>query len=251
MKKILYVAMAALVLMACNSNEPKVVSKDKKALIEVTKSASSLIGQPIATADAKLLKLGYVDMTDQIHMPARLAPRKLKAEEEGGSRVYYYNVSSIDDFETEEKSIACMNSVIEAKKLLIMAQVGFDEKENVTFIMMQYIGGQEIDNIHNLYLNAEKHLYGALVDNVVWGAVVAEADDMENFKEFTDHAKFETAFEELALPVVEEEGQGVDKNKVALVLEGAYAGEGSLLVGLDVKPCVSGMLAFGLAEMFE
>ena len=45
MKKLLYVVMAALVLVACNPNEPKVVNKDKKMLDKGTKELLSLLGQ--------------------------------------------------------------------------------------------------------------------------------------------------------------------------------------------------------------
>ena len=45
MKKILYVVMAALVLVACNPNEPKVVSKDKKMLEHLNKMPETSLPQ--------------------------------------------------------------------------------------------------------------------------------------------------------------------------------------------------------------
>ena len=237
--------MAALLLMACSQNEPKLVSKDKKAALEAAKAIPSLIGQPIDKVNAKLIKLGYEEVTDLSSLPARRAPRKAKAQEDN-YREYYFNAPDQATMDSQEATAKYLNETLKAKKLIIFLSVSLDEKGNVAGINGQYFGSQEVENIHQLYPNITKHLYNGL-NAEQWSAYLGDYKDTEkeNYKVFTVRDKFEEAFAEIETPVAQEEGAGEE-----MVFMGMYMGDISEEIeieGLEVKP-VLGAFGFGLPD---
>lgn len=237
--------MAALLLMACSQNEPKLVSKDKKAALEAAKAIPSLIGQPIDKANAKLIKLGYEETTDLSSLPARRAPRKAKAQE-ANYREYCFNAPDTATIKSQEASAKYINETLKAKKLIIILSVSLDEKGNVAGISGQYFGSQEVENIHQLYPNITKHLYNGL-DVEKWQAYLVDSKDIEseNYKIFTVRDKFEEAFAEIETPAAQEEGAGEE-----MILMGMYMGDASEEIeieGLEVAP-VLGAFGFGLPD---
>lgn len=255
MKKYFYMAMAALVLMACNSNEPKLVNKDKKAIIELSKAAPALITQPSTDIKVKLDQLGFEDITEEVMatIPARIVP---KAPQENTYTIYYYaynrpaDLSIIDN--TTAETVRFFNSIALDKQVFAIVMVLESEDGFLDGVVANYFAGQQVENIHQLYLKVSRNLYNGLEKDVEWEAGLDDMTDDEylpsNYTE-ANRLEFEEAFNALEVPGVDEFGGGVCQQVISCAFEGYYYGDASQNLGSDeIAPAVMGSFVFGKPE---
>ena len=211
MKKILYVVMAALVLVACNPNEPKIVSKDKKMIDKGSKEILSLLGQKQKDVKKAFEAAGYEDVTDEVIHEGGLPQRfNLPAAKSATSiMAYAYNapedMSVMSGEEGEDEKIDFFNEIAASKKVLIEAMLYFNENNRLAQIMLISAAGQEVKNVPFLYLTASTNIFASLekpleADEYNWSGALME-DPSEEGDEFTSNkkrAKFEEKFTAMA-----------------------------------------------------
>ena len=205
MKKILYVVMAALVLVACNPNEPKVVSKDKKMLDKASQEVISLIGQKKKAVVKALEEAGFVEIEKTTLDPIAERHGVTKRQFDESFQILYfaYNPGDEDweglDAMDVDDIAEFIESIVEAKKVYLELQVVFDEGLLVG-IQGNIVAGKEIQNINQLYLLCSKNIYNSCSDEKKWDATIyetyADYDAEKNAKTFSGdrkREKFETA----------------------------------------------------------
>ena len=210
MKKILYVVMAALVLVACNPNEPKIVSKDKKMIDKGSKEILSLLGQKQKDVKKAFEAAGYEDVTDEVVHEGGLPQRlNLPAAKSATSiMAYAYNAPediSVMSGEDEDELIDFFNEIVASKKVFIEAMLYFNENNRLAQIMLISAAGQEVKNVPFLYLTASTNIFASLekpleADEYNWSGALME-DPSEEGDEFTSNkkrAKFEEKFTAMA-----------------------------------------------------
>ena len=100
MKKLLYVALAAMMLISCDPNAPKIPSKDNKTIDNLSKNVLSLLGEKKKDAASTLEDLGFEKITLGGMLPQRLG---LPAVKEDAAIVYFYgNVDAYEEAMEED-----------------------------------------------------------------------------------------------------------------------------------------------------
>lgn len=226
MKKLLYVAMAALVLMACNSNEPKLVGKDKKMVDKASKEIVSLIGSPKADFVKKMEKAGFVQLeAPVVPVPARLQKSNLKRAAAEDFEVLYFCYNAPEEnwqgmeysVSSEEEAMAIYAKIAKSKKVYIECTAYFEEGE-LLGISGNTLSGR-LEKINNFYLNASTNLYNSLPEDLQWyGTTYADVDDWdseENGQKFENKARND--FEVAISGTAEEDALFVDEQAFAHV----------------------------------
>lgn len=121
MKKILLMAVAALMFVACNENGP--APADQKCAKVVSSEAVDLIGKDMATVEQTLTAAGYVKVEAQ---KAQVAPARVRAllkAAEDQSVIYVYGLPADIDKMTEAEYDAYMQKALKDGKTIAIAQV--------------------------------------------------------------------------------------------------------------------------------
>ena len=217
MKKLLYVALAALMLISCDPNGPKIDSKDKKMLDKASKNVLSLIGKDRKEVKAALEKAGWEDASYMGEVPQRFQ-QKAKYDATTSAIFVYGDLEGFVEAMMEEDEDAIdewLEQVIKDKKIFAELLVVFDGKKLIGGECHMFVGN-EYENINNLYLNFSKNIYKSITDPN-WEGALIEWDDYLAEKEpdiFTNKKrdKFEAEFAELDVPYVAEEADGENSN---------------------------------------
>ena len=194
MKKLLYVVMAALVLVACNPNEPKVVNKDKKMLDKGTKELLSLLGQKEKTVIKAFEEAGFVDEED-LKVPARFRQHAALdiAPDMNHSVSFIYNapenfdeVIGTDADEDEQEEF--FNAIAASKKVLLEVTVFFDTNNKCSGFLAATFAGQEVENINYLYLNCSRNIFDSMesldAEDYDWTAKIFEDENRNAGKDY-------------------------------------------------------------------
>lgn len=192
MKKLLYLAMAAIVLMACNQGEkPDLVKKDNKMLDKAAKGAIGLLGQSQETVDAKILKLGFTKVDSEKSLPMRRAlmnkmPRA-KAEVERDTLVYVYNapegVQRVSELDSAE-AVDFRNKIVESKKIYVELSTIFEDDECIAAIG-NLTAGLDAERIEYLPVNFNQTLYNQVMNvdgkgdaDGAWASIICNTQEM-------------------------------------------------------------------------
>ena len=225
MKKLLYVAMAAIVLMACNPDDPKIVGKDKKMLDKASSEFLGLLYQSKKNVEAALFENGFVVAEEPSALPARLRqqmseqvrrmPQALQAE----SKVVYYtynapegeewetvqNYMSIKEEDNAEEFAAYINAIAKSKKVAVIACVNYLDGKARLIMALAFAGG-EVKNVKYLFLNCANNIVASLVpyedDEVSIIAQLSANDEEyrdEEYEEYEGLDEYETFKADYAL----------------------------------------------------
>ena len=99
MKKFFIMAIAALAMIACNSNDPNgPSSKEQKAMKLAASGAVDMLGKDQASVEKQLTAAGFVKMDDAVKLPMKRQPlRKVKGQKaEGASVTYIYPAEAVE-----------------------------------------------------------------------------------------------------------------------------------------------------------
>lgn len=194
MKKLIFMVVVAVALMACNENGA-VPAKDKKAVNIVTVEAVNLIGADIATMDKKLTAAGYVKAREAVRAPKQLNARfnepAVNAEENNVYYVYNIPANHGDLAEAEGKNL--LNSILKEGKIIVFATVSYADDKVKTIGSYFYVSNSANANL--LYTDISDKLYAKLpsketATNVYWqGNTHIE----EGYKEYKNHPEFTKA----------------------------------------------------------
>lgn len=247
MKKILYVALAALVLMACNPNDPKMDKKDFKMLKEASANLLNQLGEKEKTVVSNLEKLGFFDTSEYAigELPQRLGKPAAALDGDEANVFFYIGNKYREDFIAAAekgkttKMMSIMEDALEDKGIVIMATFTLNEDGKCNMIGGESFVSAELPNIHNLYLTCSKNIFLSLDEDKEWQGGLMEAEDAiageENEQTYTKASKrdkFEEDFAELEYPFAME--SGADKhNKLVRLYNLQYIGNAE---GTEMAP---------------
>ena len=250
MKKILYVALAAMMLISCDPNAPKIPSKDNKTIDNVSKNVLSLLGEKKKAATSTLEDLGFEKITLGGALPQRLG---LPAQTEASDPILYLygNVDAYEEAMEDEDLEALVDYLNEKKEIMIMAQLVLDDDGKVAMVGVSTLAPAEVKNIHNLYAKFSKNVFLSLGDGKTWEAHLAECDDaddadaIEHFTSAKKRDKFEEAFAATECPMVEEIGSDELEDDAIRTYDSQWIGDASLMMK-DMDGVALGMFTASL-----
>ena len=233
MKKLLYVALAAMMLISCDPNAPKLPSKDNKTIDNVSKNVLSLLGEKKKAATSTLEDLGFEKITLSGLLPQRLG---LPAQKADDPIVYFYgNIDVYEEAMEDEDIEAVVDYLNEKKEIMIMAQLALNSDGKVEELVVSTLAPAEVKNIHNLYAKFSKNVFLSLGDGKEWSGMLVEADDfddedaVEKFTSAKKRDKFDEAFAAMECPYVSEQGSDELDDDAARTYESQWIGDASLM----------------------
>jgi len=207
MKKILLMAVAALMCVACNENGPS--SADKKVAKVVSSEAIDLLGQDLTAVDKALTSAGYIkaDAAAAKVAPARVRALAAKAAE-SMSVLYVYGLPANISQMSETEADACMIKALQEGKTIAQAYVVADNNGKLagiqTTMYLKLTAG-----VNKLYTDVSDKLYGHIPAGAIpetmpsgmptkfpfamWEGYVSMEDKSETEEdvlETNDHAEF-------------------------------------------------------------
>ncbi len=234
MKKILYVALAALMLISCDPNAPKLPSKDNKAIDNLSKNVLSLLGEKKKAAASTLEDLGFEEVENVGALPARLSLPAQKAEE-SALTFFYGNLDVYEEAMEDEDMEALIDYLTEKKEIAILAQLLLDSNGKVSMVSVSTIAPAEVKNIHNLYAKFSKNVFLSLGDGKEWEGYLVEVDDIEDedageeYSSAKKRDKFDEAFAAMECPVAQEIGSDEFDDDVIRTYSSQWFGDGSVM----------------------
>lgn len=205
MKKILLMAVAALMFVACNENGPS--SADKKSANVVSSEAIALIGQDLAQVDKALTAAGYVKVNAELEKAAPARVRAMASMAASSSVLYVYGLPANINEMSEDEYDACMTKAIQDGETIAMAYVVLEDGKLVGMQTTMYLKLKS--GVNKLYTDVSDKLYAQIPAEAIpetplteapskfpfamWvGAVSIEAarEEDEDVLETTDHAEF-------------------------------------------------------------
>ena len=165
MKKILFMAVAALMFVACNENGPS--SADKKCAKVVSSEAVELIGKDMATVDKALTKAGYVQAKEDKAQGAPARVRALVRDTASGMErvMYLYGLPANIDSMTEADAAACLQKALKEGKTVALAYVASVDGKMVGMQTILYMKLQE--NANKLIVDISNSLYGQIPEGTI------------------------------------------------------------------------------------
>ena len=231
--------MAALVLMACNQNEPKVEKQDRKALLSASESLIGLVGQSTKDVKAAMKSAGFENVTSEMgSMPARLIKRDKASSSYLAFAINYPEVTP----DSEASAKAFYKKIADSKNVFALIYFEFDEDDACQEINVNYVASQEVKNIHQLCLLVNDNLYNNL-DVEEWQGMIAEDITVGEPDTYTDRAEFKKAFNALEVPFASEQALGGD----GFGFLSYYYGDGTLVLEANI-PIVLYEAEIGTAE---
>lgn len=165
MKKILWMAVAALMFVACNENGPS--SADKKSANVVSSEAVELLGQDLAKVDKALTDAGYVKTDGGAAAktaPARVRALAAKAEAQMAA-LYVYGLPAEIGKMSEAEADACMTKAVQDGKTIAMAYVVSEDGKLAAIQTTMYL--KLTSGVNKLYTDVSNKLY----DEIPAGAI--------------------------------------------------------------------------------
>ena len=240
MRKILYVALAAMMLISCDPNAPKLPSKDNKTIDNVSKNVLSLLGEKKKAATSTLEDLGFEKIENVGTLPARLGLPAQKTEEFTILSFCYGNYDAYEEAMEEDDMEILTDYLNEKKEILLIVNVEINESNKVSALVVSTLAPAEVKNIHNLYAKFSKNVFLSLGDGKEWSGMLVEADDfddedaVEKFTSAKKRDKFDEAFAAMECPFVSEQGSDELDDDAARAYSSFWYGDASVIdKGLD------------------
>ena len=233
MKKVLYVALAAMMLISCDPNAPKLPSKDNKTVDNLSKNVLSLLGEKKKAAVSTLEDLGFQEVEMDSPLPARLG---LPAQKESTTISFFYGNYDVYEEAMEDEDIEILVDYLnEKKEILLTVDLVIDESNKVSDLVVSTVAPAEVKNIHNLYAKFSKNIFLSLGDGKEWEGHLAECDDIDDKDAFEDFSsakkrdKFEEAFAALESPFVGEAGTDELDDDATRAYQSQWIGDASVM----------------------
>ena len=250
MKNLFYVLFAAMLLVACSPDDPKIVLKDQLMLKKVSQNALDQLGKQQADVSDALLKLGYKEVVDKSQLPARL---RKPAFQNGklAHKTFSYNApkgKNVNEFfKSEDKTeiVDFINQIVDSRKVFVIAYVSYDSVDNVVQDVQGILyAGREVDDINHLYRNFSNNIYAALGyedinEDKSWDAELTDDSGKEHEYAADERSEFMSDFEKVTYPEVVEHGTDV-RGKMNRRYSMTWSGDAEMdLEG--AKPVCAGM----------
>lgn len=145
MKKILYLAVVALLMIACTSEEPN-VNSDKKVINSLSSSILNLIGEDSAKVEKEFGKWGFKKIENPYSSEC--------------SVVYVYDPINQSNpvFDLDELSMV-YNVITKDRVYIYAAPIYIDNKLGIVYI---YAYVPLVENVGAIYMSASENLYKAI-----------------------------------------------------------------------------------------
>ena len=211
MKKLLFIAMAALTLIACGGgqNSPELPAKDKKALEKVTaESAVKQLGASSASLDKYLKDAGY----SKVEGVSASAPKRLQgkvkapaAAETDAMYVYGVDPKAIDA--EGEAAAEYVNAVLKKGNSVIIVYVVYMDDKMVELATSLIVNANK--NANQKYVTLSDEMYATLPESalmVQWSGATAIGGKQA---EYTKHEDFNAALTGAEAVIAEEMGYAI------------------------------------------
>lgn len=220
MKKYLFMAIAAIVCIACGDNNGATPSSDKKALNAATVQAVDLVGADAATVDKSFTNAGFVkaEVQTQANAPKQFAKKnlaKIVAEEEATEVAYVYNLPKNFETMSDEEAEKYMMDMFKNGKGIVIVYVSFVDGKAYTYSVSCLLAWNE--KVNTVYCETSDNLYKKLPAadkalRIQWFGQVSGSN-----KQYTEHADFVADIlasdgieaKEGALAITSQEGDGI------------------------------------------
>ena len=236
MKKILYAVLAALMLISCDPNAPKLPSKDNKAIDNLSKNLLSLVGEKKKAAVSTLEGFGFEQIDDLGTLPQRLG---LPAQKEATNYIsFVYGNIEVYEEALEEEDIEIVTDYLTGNnEAMIFVTARLDDSNKVSRIDVNIVASQDVKNINGMYAKFSKNVFLSLGEDKEWAGVLAELEDYEDegekaLKEYSSakkRDKFEADFAAMEWPLVEEYGSDEFDDDARRYYEAEWVGDASLM----------------------
>ena len=200
MKKFLFIAMAALTLMACGTpkDNPELPAKDKKAFDKATVEAVACIGQSSAKVAELLTSAGYVKLEGiKLEAPKRIAA-KTKAPAAGATyEVFLYGLDASAIDKEAEFATAEFNKVISKGNSIILVYVVYYNDQMVEVV--SNLCTAKGSKVNQKYTKTSDEMYATLPASALmtsWEGKVA-ADSEQKYTKHDDYVAFIAGAQEL------------------------------------------------------
>lgn len=165
MKKILLMAVAALMFVACNENGP--APADQKCAKVVSSEAVALIGKDMTAVDKALTGAGYVQVTEEkaASAPARVRTLLKQAAAEMEQTLYVYGLPTTIDKMTEDEYEACLQKALKEGKTIALAYVSSLDGKMAGMQTLLYM--KLMANANALFVDISNSLYGQIPEGAI------------------------------------------------------------------------------------
>ncbi len=187
MKKIFFLAVVAVVFMACggSGNGALLPDKDKKVLDKVTSESVALLLQNPTKVDQYLTDAGFekidYDFSSYIARRRIANQRQSKATSEDRDALYLYGISAKEAHYDDDEFFNQQNKVLEKGNSVIIAYCHFEEGQ-LEGIEISYLVPEK-KGINKIYTDISEALYDK---SVYWDGSVGK-------DKFKDHSEFVAA----------------------------------------------------------
>ena len=208
MKKILFVALMALVFVGCQNNGANLSKADQKALNAATVDAVALVRASQAKVESSLKAAGFIQVedTDQAKILKKVKAPKIKKDSEGDAFYFLYGIASYADMSESEWN-DLFNETINAGKTVITVEVLIKNDQVQAIYTSAYAGWTETANY--TYTRISDGLFGQLPKNEEmrqWGGYIDTFE--EEADTYEDHAQFISKIAKAQEVEVQEDGYG-------------------------------------------
>lgn len=211
MKKVLFIALSALMLMACDHrNAPDIPKEDQSVLNKASKNVISVLGTDKATAEQKFIKAGFRKIEGDIdgffespkHRVVSIA--KQRTDDDDVS-CFVYNISEeLEDASDEDK----VNAIIESKQTAVIFMASY-MNGILANINGKLIVGAEVDNVNGLYLDCSENLHGNISGlAATWEGSITDKENDDEVTEYESYKKYSNALYPMNSLFAEETGAG-------------------------------------------
>lgn len=251
MKKMLFMAMAAVVLMACNSSDTGLPKGEEKALEKTTVGAIAQLGTSPSQVDAALTDAGYMKITGgyvpPISSPEKVTPKKIKKAVAASQKavVYAYGIPENYNTMTQAQAMVWINNALANGKALMLVYANFID-DKLAVMMTTFVIAKD-KNANKSFTAISEDMYGELPSgktNYYWVGEIYDRNVKDSeAQEFSDHSAFVSK-------VAKAEGIEAEENGAAMFKGWAYgntwinptAAEEAEMIeeGLSVAVCIGG-----------
>ena len=220
MKKFLFIALAAVALMACNSKDSVEDKKEKGSdfsMEECCKKVLALAGAEQTKAHNAILKVGFEKMDAPIQIlyaPARRMPAQLQDADNSEWVFYAYNLPKKykENGIYEEDLANYVNDVVSSGKQTILMKVYF-YNGLLYYLNAELITSASNTGIAKTFVTCSDNLYRSIpsVPATWWyGSLSPDGEESEMYDE---HSDFITALKKAPCPKTFEEGGYLEGNE--------------------------------------
>ena len=209
MKKILFVALSALMLVACNHrNAPDIPKEDQSVLNNASKNVISVLGTDKATAEQKFIKAGFRKVEGDIYFESpqrRVVSIAKQLTDDDDVSCFVYNISEeLEDASDEDQ----VNAIIESKQTAVIFLASY-MNGILANINGKFIVGAEVDNVNGLYLDCSENLHSNISGlAATWEGSITDKENDDEVTEYESYKKYSNALYPMNSLFAEEIGAG-------------------------------------------